>query len=92
MTLFRLCARALAALAIAALAAAAGAAGEAPAATGERTAAVLQVGTRPWTGDFDGMVKRRIVRVLVPYSKTFYYVEKGRARGVSAGWVRPGKR
>jgi membrane-bound lytic murein transglycosylase MltF len=44
----------------------------------------LPVGQRPWTGDFDGMVKRRIVRVLVPYSKTFYYVEKGRARGVSA--------
>ncbi|MFO1397233.1 MAG: lytic transglycosylase F [Burkholderiales bacterium] len=42
------------------------------------------VGMRPWTGDFDGMVKRRVIRVLVPHSKTFYYVEKGRARGVSA--------
>ena len=37
-----------------------------------------------WKGDFDGMVKRRIIRVLVPYSKTLYYVEKGHARGVSA--------
>lgn len=43
----------------------------------------LQVGTRPWKGDFDGMKKRRIIRALVPYSKTFYYVEKGRQRGLS---------
>jgi membrane-bound lytic murein transglycosylase MltF len=43
----------------------------------------LQVGTRQWKGDFDGMKKRRIIRVLVPYSKTFYYVEKGRQRGIS---------
>lgn len=42
------------------------------------------VGMRPWHGDFDGMAKRRVIRVLVPYSKTFYYVEKGRSRGVSA--------
>jgi len=44
----------------------------------------VAVGMRPWQGDFDGMVKRRVIRVVVPYSKTFYYVEKGRARGVSA--------
>jgi membrane-bound lytic murein transglycosylase MltF len=29
------------------------------------------------------MKKRRIIRALVPYSKTFYYVEKGRQRGIS---------
>ena len=44
----------------------------------------LQTGMRPWKGDFEAMAKRRLVRVLVPYSKTFYYVEKGRARGISA--------
>jgi membrane-bound lytic murein transglycosylase MltF len=43
----------------------------------------VQVGTRAWKGDFDGMVKRRLIRVLVPSSKTFYYVERGRARGIS---------
>ncbi|MBS0320154.1 MAG: transporter substrate-binding domain-containing protein [Proteobacteria bacterium] len=43
----------------------------------------LVPGLRPWTGDLDGMEKRRIIRALVPYSKTFYYVEKGRARGIS---------
>ena len=43
----------------------------------------LQVGTRQWKGDFEAMKKRRIVRALVPYSKTFYYVERGRSRGIS---------
>ena len=43
----------------------------------------LQVGTRQWKGDFEAMKKRRIIRALVPYSKTFYYVEKGRPRGIS---------
>ncbi len=49
-----------------------------------KTSGGVAVGMRPWVGDFDAMVKRRVIRVLVPYSKTFYYVEKGRARGVSA--------
>ena len=30
-----------------------------------------------WLGDFDGMRKRRIVRILVPYSRTFYFIDKG---------------
>ena len=36
---------------------------------------------RPWTGDLDEMVKRRIVRVLVVPSKTFYFNDKGTQRG-----------
>jgi membrane-bound lytic murein transglycosylase MltF len=43
----------------------------------------LPVGTRPWKGDFDAMVERRLIRALVPSSKTFYYVEKGRPSGLS---------
>jgi len=43
----------------------------------------LQVGTRQWKGDFEAMKKRHIIRALVPYSKTFYYVEQGRPRGIS---------
>ena len=30
-----------------------------------------------WIGDLDGMVKRRIIRVLVPYNKTLYFLDKG---------------
>jgi membrane-bound lytic murein transglycosylase MltF len=37
---------------------------------------------RPWTGDFDGMVKRRMIRILVPYSKTHYFIDKGVPRGL----------
>jgi membrane-bound lytic murein transglycosylase MltF len=38
----------------------------------------------PWTGDYDAMVERRLVRALVPYSRTNYFVdEHGRQRGAS---------
>jgi membrane-bound lytic murein transglycosylase MltF len=33
--------------------------------------------TDQWLGDLDGMRKRRAIRLLVPYSKTFYFVDKG---------------
>ncbi len=36
-----------------------------------------------WTGDLDGMVKRRMIRVLVPYSKTYYFVDRAVQRGIS---------
>jgi hypothetical protein len=32
------------------------------------------IAARVGSGDFDGMVKRRVFRVLVPFTKTFYYV------------------
>ena len=38
---------------------------------------------RPWTGDLDGMVERRLIRMLVVPSRTFYFVDKGRQRGLS---------
>jgi membrane-bound lytic murein transglycosylase MltF len=34
-----------------------------------------------WLGDFGGMAKRREIRVLVVYSKTFYFLDQGRQRG-----------
>lgn len=36
-----------------------------------------------WTGDFDGMVERNIIRALVPYSKTFYFLDGADQRGIS---------
>ncbi|WXL27113.1 lytic transglycosylase F [Ectopseudomonas mendocina] len=36
-----------------------------------------------WLGDFDGMRERRLVRVLVPYSKTYYFVDRGHQFGIS---------
>ena len=38
---------------------------------------------QPWTGDWDGIVKRRALRVLVVYSRTFYFVDKGVQRGLT---------
>ena len=35
-----------------------------------------------WLGDLDVMQKRRVVRVLVPYSKTFYLLDRGKQMGV----------
>jgi membrane-bound lytic murein transglycosylase MltF len=38
---------------------------------------------KAWTGDFDGMVKRRQIRILVVHSKTFYFIDGGQQRGIS---------
>jgi membrane-bound lytic murein transglycosylase MltF len=48
----------------------------------------LPTETKAWKGDFDGMVERRHIRVLVPYSRTLYYNDKGRERGITADLVR----
>jgi membrane-bound lytic murein transglycosylase MltF len=37
---------------------------------------------RKWTGDLDGMIKRRVIRVLTTYSKTNYFVDQGTQRGL----------
>jgi membrane-bound lytic murein transglycosylase MltF len=36
---------------------------------------------KPWTGDLDGMIERRVIRVLTVNSKTFYFHDKGTLRG-----------
>ena len=38
---------------------------------------------QPWTGDLDGMVERRLVRVLVVPSKTTYFQDRGKQRGAT---------
>lgn len=35
-----------------------------------------------WTGDLDGIQKRRMLRVLLVYSKTFFFIDKGTPRGM----------
>ncbi len=37
----------------------------------------------PFTGDFDAMVERRLIRALVVYSGTFYFLDRGTQRGIS---------
>ena len=43
----------------------------------------LEHATGAFTGDLDGMVERRRIRILVVPSRTFYFVDKGTQRGVS---------
>jgi membrane-bound lytic murein transglycosylase MltF len=38
---------------------------------------------KKWTGDLDGMIKRRLIRVLTVYSKTGYFVDRGTQRGLT---------
>jgi membrane-bound lytic murein transglycosylase MltF len=45
--------------------------------------ALPNTSAKPWTGDFDGMVKRRRIRFLVPYSKTYYFVDRAVQRGLA---------
>jgi membrane-bound lytic murein transglycosylase MltF len=43
---------------------------------------------KPWTGDLDGMIERRIIRVLTVNSKTFYFHDKGVLRGTTVEYYR----
>jgi len=43
---------------------------------------------KKWTGDFDKMAKRSQVRVLVPYSKTFYFFDGIDQRGLTYDQVK----
>jgi membrane-bound lytic murein transglycosylase MltF len=45
---------------------------------GDELAIKLQ--QQPWTGDLDGMAARRVIRVLVPYNRTLYFVDLGGAQ------------
>ena len=38
---------------------------------------------QPWKGDLDGMIERRVIRVLTVPSKTTYFQDRGRQRGTT---------
>ena len=63
-------------------------AGPAQAAAAPEKARQLTFENKPWTGDFDGMLERRMIRVLIPYSRTLYYNDKGHERGIAVELVR----
>jgi membrane-bound lytic murein transglycosylase MltF len=56
---------------------------KAAAPSGQTDYTLPDVTARKWTGDLDGMIKRRQIRILVPYSKTFYFVDRGTQRGLA---------
>ncbi len=54
----------------------------------KQSARQLEISFKPWTGDFDGMLERRMIRALVPYSRSLYFNDKGHERGITADTVR----
>ncbi|WP_028213637.1 transglycosylase SLT domain-containing protein [Paraburkholderia mimosarum] len=48
----------------------------------------LNLANEPRFGDFDAMLDRRLIRVLVPYSRTLYFNDLGHERGLTAGLMR----
>src|SRR5215831_5962886 len=48
----------------------------------------LGIANAPWKGDFDQMLERREIRALVPISRTLYYSDKGRERGITVELLR----
>ncbi|MEN7529875.1 transporter substrate-binding domain-containing protein [Cupriavidus sp. DL-D2] len=48
----------------------------------------LDLTVKPWRGDFDAMLERRVIRVLVPFSRTLYFNDRGQERGLTADFVR----
>ncbi len=47
----------------------------------QRSTAVTAPVLKPWTGDLDGMIKRRAIRVATTYNRTYYFIDKGVQRG-----------
>ena len=45
--------------------------------------AVRGVMDKPFTGDFDELVKRRAIRVGVTFNRTHYFIDRGQERGIT---------
>ncbi len=43
---------------------------------------IAPIALAKWTGDLDGMIERRIIRVLTTYSKTSFFIDQGTQRGL----------
>jgi membrane-bound lytic murein transglycosylase MltF len=43
---------------------------------------------KPWIGDLDGMIERRVIRILTVNSKTIHFLDKGVLRGTAVEYVR----
>jgi membrane-bound lytic murein transglycosylase MltF len=52
----------------------------------------LAIGNKPWTGDFDRMLERRMIRVYAPFSRSLYFSDRGRERGLAVELARDWER
>jgi membrane-bound lytic murein transglycosylase MltF len=48
----------------------------------------LSLAIKPWAGDFQAMLERKVIRFLVPYGRTLYFNDKGAERGITVDTVR----
>ena len=55
---------------------------------GAAEARSLSFNNKAWSGDLDGMIERRLVRIAVPYGRTLFYHDRGRERGLTADAAR----
>lgn len=52
----------------------------------------LTINNKPWTGDFDKLLERRVIRVYAPFSRSLYFNDNGRERGIAVELVRDWER
>jgi membrane-bound lytic murein transglycosylase MltF len=52
----------------------------------------LNIANKPWTGDFDKLLQRRMLRVFAPFSRSLYFNDQGRERGLAVELVRDWER
>lgn len=52
----------------------------------------LSIANKVWTGDFDKLLERRMIRVYSPFSRSLYFNDRGRERGLAAELVRDWER
>jgi membrane-bound lytic murein transglycosylase MltF len=52
----------------------------------------LAIANKPWFGDFDKLLERRMIRVYAPFSRSLYFSDKGRERGLAVELVRDWER
>ena len=63
-----------------------------PATPGAAERRQLTINNKEWTGDFDKMLERRMIRVYAPFSRSLYFNDNGRERGMAAELVRDWER
>jgi membrane-bound lytic murein transglycosylase MltF len=51
-------------------------------------ARALEITSRAQIVDFDAMLQRRAIKFYLPYSRSLYFIDKGRERGISADVIR----
>jgi membrane-bound lytic murein transglycosylase MltF len=63
-----------------------------PATSGTAKPRQLTIHNKEWTGDFDKMLERRMIRVYAPFSRSLYFNDNGRERGIAVELVRDWER